>query len=185
VARRKRSTRRRGSPLRRRQERALETPLERLVFGLTWWAIALGLWMLLVFKTEPAEIVAGAVAAALAATGAELVRLRGYAPFSPELRWGRGLVRLPRDVLVDTWRMLRLLVLHFARGQPVGGRFRTVHFEACAGREPRKQARRAVATWVGGVSPNTYVLGFDERRDAAVVHQLVPSETLPEIDPSA
>ena len=155
------------------------------MFGLVWWAIGLALWMLLVYKTEPAEIVAGAVAAALAATGAELVRLRGYAPFSPELRWGRGLVRLPRDVLVDTWRMLRLLVLHFARGQPVGGRFRTVHFEACAGREPRKQARRAVATWLGGVSPNTYVLGFDERRDAAVVHQLVPSETLPEIDPSA
>jgi len=185
VARRKRSTRRRGSPLRRRQERALETPLERLVFGLTWWAIALGLWMLLVFKTEPAEIVAGALAAALAATGAELVRLRGYAPFSPELRWLRGLVRLPRDVLLDTWHMLLLLVLHFGRGQPIEGRFRIVHFEACAGRDPRRQARRAVATWLGGVSPNTYVLGFDEQRDAAVLHQLVPSEPLPDIDPSA
>jgi hypothetical protein len=185
VARRKRSTRRRGSPLRRRQERALETPLERLVFGLTWWAIALGLWMLLVFKTEPAEIVAGAVAAALAATGAELVRLRGYAPFSPELRWLRGLVRLPRDVVVDSWRMLRLLVLHFVDGRPIKGRFRVIQFEACGGDSPRRQARRAVATWLGAISPNTYVLGFDERKDAAVVHQLVPSEQPPEIDPSA
>jgi multisubunit Na+/H+ antiporter MnhE subunit len=184
VARRKRSARRRGSPL-RRQERALETPLERLVFGLTWLAIGIGLWMLLVFKTEPAEMVAGAVATALAATGAELVRLSGYAPFSPELRWWRALALLPREVLVDTWRMLWLLVLHFGRGKPIEGRFRIVHFEASAGHEPRKQARRAVATWLGGVSPNTYVLGFDERRDAAVLHQLVPTEPPPEIDPSA
>jgi hypothetical protein len=156
-----------------------------VTFWLIWWAIGVGLWMLLVFKTESAEIAAGAVAAAFTATGAELVRSRGYAPFSPELRWWRGLVRLPREVLVDTWRMLWLLVLHFARGKPIEGRFRIVHFEACAGQEPRKQARRAVATWLGGVSPNTYVLGFDERKDAAVVHQLVPSEPPPEIDPSA
>lgn len=156
-----------------------------MTFWLIWWAIGVGLWMLLVFKTESAEIAAGAVAAAFTATGAELVRSRGYAPFSPELRWWRGLVRLPREVLVDTWRMLWLLVLHFARGKPIEGRFRIVHFEACAGQEPRKQARRAVATWLGGVSPNTYVLGFDERKDAAVVHQLVPSEPPPEIDPSA
>lgn len=156
-----------------------------MTFWLTWWAIGLGLWMLLVFRTESAEIAAGAVAAAFTATGAELVRSRGYAPFSPELRWWHGLVRLPMEVLVDTWCMLWLLVLHFARGKPIEGRFRVVHFEACAGQEPRKQARRAVATWLGGVSPNTYVLGFDEGKDAAVVHQLVPSEPPPEIDPSA
>jgi hypothetical protein len=35
------------------------------------------------------------------------------------------------------------------------------------------------------VSPNTYVLGFDEGRDAVVLHQLVPTEPLAEIDPSA
>jgi hypothetical protein len=185
VARRKRSARRIGSPLRRRQERALETPLERLLFWLTWWVIAFGLWMLLVFKTEPAEIVAGAVAAAFPATGAELVRSQGYAPFSPDLRWWRSLVRLPREVLVDTWRLLWLLLLHFGRGKPIEGRFRVVQFDACAGHDPRKQARRAVATWLGGVGPNTYVLGFDERRDAAVLHQLVPTEAPPEIDPSA
>ena len=156
-----------------------------MTFWLIWWAIGLGLWVLLVFKTEPAEIVAGAAAAAFTATGAELVRSRGYAPFSPELRWSRRLLRLPRDVLVDTWRMLWLLVLHFGRGRPIEGRFRIVHIEGCAGDDPRRQARRAVATWLGAVSPNTYVLGFDERRDAVVVHQLVPSEQPPEVDPSA
>jgi multisubunit Na+/H+ antiporter MnhE subunit len=184
VARRKRPTRRRGSPLPRR-ERALETPGERVAFWLIWWAIALGLWMLLVFKTEPAEIVAGGAAAALAATGAELVRSRGYGPFSPELRWWRGLVRVPREVLVDTWRLLWLLVLHFVSGERIEGRFRVIHFDARAGNDARRQARRVVATWLGAISPNTYVLGFDEEKDATVVHQLVPSEQPPEVDPSA
>jgi hypothetical protein len=174
----------RGTRSTRRRERALETPLERLAFGLAWWGIALGLWMLLVFKTEPAEIVAGAVAAAFAATGAELVRYRGYAPFSPDLRWWRVLLRVPGEVVADTWRMLRLLILHFARGEPVGGRFRIVHFGSCAGDDPRSQARRVVATWLGAISPNTYILGFDEQKDAAVLHQLVPNEQPPDVDPS-
>jgi hypothetical protein len=163
----------------------LQTPAERARFWLVWWAIALALWMLLVFKTELAEIVAGAAAAALAATGAELVRFRGYGPFSPELRWWRGLVRVPGEVLVDTWRMLRLLILHFVRSEPIEGRFRVVHFDSCAGDDPRSQARRVVATWLGAISPNTYVLGFDEEEDAAVLHQLVPSEQPPQVDPSS
>jgi multisubunit Na+/H+ antiporter MnhE subunit len=145
----------------------------------------MGLWMLLVFNTNPAEIVAGAVAAALAATGAELVRSRGYAPFALDLRWSRALLRLPRDVLVDTWRMALLLARHFLRGQPIEGTFRIVHFPCGPRDDPRDQARLAFAQWVGGVSPNTYVLGIDERRNVAVVHQLIRDERPPDLDPSA
>jgi multisubunit Na+/H+ antiporter MnhE subunit len=154
-------------------------------FWLAWWAICMGLWMLLVFKTEPAEVVAGAVAAALAATGTELVRSRGYAPFSPELRWWRGLLRLPLDVGRETWMLIVLLARHYLRGKPIQGRFRIIHFDECEGDDPRTQTRRAVAIWLTSVSPNTYVLGFDPRHDIAVVHQLVPAESPPKLDPSA
>ena len=85
--------------------RAVQTPVQRIAFWLGWWVVCFALWVLLVFKTEPAEFVAGALAAAFAATGAELVRSRGYAPFAPELAWSRGLLRLPREVVMDTWRM--------------------------------------------------------------------------------
>jgi hypothetical protein len=157
----------------------------RVAFWLSWWAFCWGLWVLLVFKTEAAEIVAGAIAAAFAATGAELVRSRGYAPFRGELRWCRGLLRLPLEVSRETWSMIGLLVRHYARGEPIEGRFRIVHFDECAGKDPRSQARRAVATWRASVSPNTYLLGFDPERDVAVIHQLTASETPPELDPSA
>jgi multisubunit Na+/H+ antiporter MnhE subunit len=156
-----------------------------LRFWLVWWVVCMGLWMLLVFNTQPAEIVLGAVAAALAATGATLVRSRGYIPFSPDLRWSRALLGLPRAVLVDTWRLTMLLVARFLRRRPIQGSFRIVHF-ACGPRDdPRDQARVAISQWLGGVSPNTYVLGVDERRKVALVHQLIRDEQPPDIDPLA
>jgi hypothetical protein len=159
-------------------------PAERIAFWMGWWALCFALWVLLVFKTEPAELVSGALAAAFAATGAELVRSRGYAPFAPRLEWSRGLLRLPREVVLDTWRMALLLVRHFTRGEPVHSCFRIVHFSAGSRDDPHAQARRTVAEWFGSVSPNTYVLGIDERHHVAVVHQLIRDDLPPELDPS-
>ena len=167
----------------RGRERAVKTPAQRAAFWLAWWATCFVLWVLLVFKTEPAELVAGAVAAALAATGAELVRSRGYAPFPARAVWLRALIRVPREVVIDTWRMALVLVRHFARGEPVKGCFRIVEFPAEPRDDPRSQARRVVVQWLGSVSPNTYVLGVDEHHHVAVVHQLVRDELPPELEP--
>jgi multisubunit Na+/H+ antiporter MnhE subunit len=168
----------------RKRRRAVQTPAQRIAFWLGWWVVCFALWVLLVFKTEPAEFVAGALAAAVAATGAELVRSRGYVPFAPELAWSRGLLRLPREVVMDTWRMGMLLVRHFVRGDPIKGCFRVVHFSAGSRDDPHAQARRTVAEWLGCVSPNTYVIGIDEQHHVAVVHQLIRDELPPELDPS-
>jgi hypothetical protein len=127
--------------------------------------------------------VAAAVAAAFAATGAELVRARGYVPFAPELAWSRGLLRLPREVVMDTLRMAALLVRHFVRGDRIEGCFRVVHFEAGSAQDPHAQARRTVVAWLGCVSPNTYVIGIDERHQVAVLHQLIRDELPRELDP--
>jgi multisubunit Na+/H+ antiporter MnhE subunit len=169
----------------RKRRRAVQTPAQRIAFWLGWWAIAFGLWVLLVFKTEPAELVAGALAAVFAATGAELVRSRGYAPFAPDLAWSRGLMRLAREIVVDTWRMALLLVRHFVRGDPITGCFRTVTFRVEPEDDPRAQALRTVAGWLSSVSPNTYVIGIDEKHHVAVVHQLIRDELPPELDPRA
>ena len=168
-----------------KRRRAVQTPAQRIVFWLSWWAIAYGLWLLLVFKTEPAEFVAGALAAALAATGAELVRSRGYAPFAPDLAWSRGVLRLPKEVVVDTWRIALLLVRHFVRREPIEGTLRIVKFSPGSRDDPRAQARRTVVGWLGCVSPNTYVIGIDEQHNVAVVHQLIRADLPPELDPEA
>ncbi|MET0615586.1 MAG: Na+/H+ antiporter subunit E [Thermoleophilaceae bacterium] len=166
-----------------KRRRAVQTPRQRMAFWFGWWAICYALWLLLVFKTEPAEFVAGALAAALAATGAELVRARGYAPFAPRLAWSRGLIRLPRDVIVDTWRMTALLVRSLIRREPIKGCFRIVSFRVTSEDDPRAQARRIVAAWLGTISPNTYVIGVDEDHDVVVLHQLIRDDEPPELRP--
>jgi multisubunit Na+/H+ antiporter MnhE subunit len=166
-----------------RRRRGVQTPAQRIAFWLAWWAVCYALWILLVFKTEFAEFVAGALAAALAATGAELVRAFGYAPFAPRLAWSRGLLRLPRDVLVETWRMTALLVRSLVGRQRIRGSFRIISFRAAPDDDPRAQGRRTVAAWLGTVSPNTYVLGIDEEHHVVVVHQLIRDDRPPELRP--
>jgi hypothetical protein len=168
---------------RQSRRRAVQSPAQRVIFWSAWWLACFVLWLLLVFKTEPLEFVAGAFAAALAATAAELVRSQGYAPFAGELRWLLSIARLPREVLVDCFTLTRALLRHLSGRQRLDGAFRVIHFEGCSGDDPRSEARRAVAKWLGGVGPNTYVIGFDEKRDIVLVHQLVPSGKPPDVDP--
>lgn len=175
-----------GDPRRRGRPKAPpRSRRERVTFWLGWWAFSLGLWMLLVFKTEPAEIVLGALAAAVSATAAELVRSRGGVSFAPRLRWLLSLWRLPREVVLDCALLARALWRRLAHGEPIEGHFRVVHFEGCAGDDPRTQARRATAKWLGGVGPNTYVVGFEEGHDAVLLRQLVRTERVPDVDPES
>jgi multisubunit Na+/H+ antiporter MnhE subunit len=181
--RRRRSTSREFSIIARGRPRALETPLERAAFFATWWVLSFVLWSLLVFKTELAEFVAGAVAATFAATAAEVVRAKGYAPFGPDLRWGMKLLRLPWEVVRDSFLLFRELARAARRRKPIEGGFRCIHFPNADRTDPRGQARLTVAKWLGGVSPNTMVVGFDEPGDTALVHQVVRSRRPPDVDP--
>jgi hypothetical protein len=170
---------------RQRRRRAVQGTRERVLFWLAWWVACLVLYLLLVFKTELLELFAGMVAAAFAATAVELVRSRGYAPFAVDPRWLRSVARLPREVLRDCFVLTRALAQQLSRRKRIQGSFRVIHFEGCSGDDPRSEARRAAAKWLGGVAPNTYVIGFDEKRDSVLVHQLVPTEEPPDVDPGA
>ena len=170
---------------RQRRRRSVEGVRERALFWLAWWVACLVLYLLLVFKTELLELFAGMVAAAFAATAVELVRSRGYAPFAGDPRWLRSVARLPAEVLRDCLVLTLALWRQFTRKKRIQGSFRVIHFEGCSGDDPRSEARRAVAKWLGGVGPNTYVIGFDEKRDSVLVHQLVPTDQPPDVDPGA
>ena len=69
------------------------------------------------------------------------------------------------------------------RGEPIEGCLRIVKFQAGADDDPRAQPGRTVAAWLGCVSPNTYVIGIDERHHVAVLHQLIRDELPPGAGP--
>jgi multisubunit Na+/H+ antiporter MnhE subunit len=137
-----------------------------------WWLAFFGLWLLLV-TLSPAEFVAGLGAAAVAATGAEVVRIQGLVRFDPDLRWLLRIWKIPCSVVRDCWT-LTVVLARCVRGKPISSGFRAIPFRS-GGDDARSSARRALVIPAISVSPNTYVIGIDEDADLMLVHQLVPA----------
>jgi hypothetical protein len=153
-------------------------------FFLIWWALLSGLYMLLVFKTEPAEIVAAVICGAISATATDLVRRHGTVRLKlPGWGWLRAVATLPRQTVVDTWRLVEVLWRVVVRREDVRGRFISLPFKGARGRSPEAAGRRAVAKLVGSVAPNTLVVGFANEKERVLLHQLVDTGETPPCDP--
>jgi hypothetical protein len=146
----------------------------RRVRFLAWWfgwLLAGALYLLLIDTTDLPELIVGAGAAALAATGFELAREQQVPDgMSPRLRWVgrlyRPLLNVPPDVLALSWLAARQLV----RPREVNGEFRSVPFQTHA--QKHGTGRRALAESFGSFAPNTIVIGVDAERELLLGHQL-------------
>jgi len=135
------------------------------------------LWLLFVDTFAGQEVIVGLVAAAIAATAAELVRSQELVRFRLDPHWLRGLPGLPWQVLHDTW-LLTVALWRHCTGSPVRGVFRVVPFPSEAD-DDRSAARRALATALVSVAPNTVVVGVEGAEGEMLVHQLVPEPGSP------
>ncbi|HYN16538.1 MAG TPA: hypothetical protein VEY96_00460 [Actinomycetes bacterium] len=141
-------------------------------FWIAWYVPLVILWLAFVDTLAPAEVTLGLVAAAIAATAAELVRSQDLVRFRMEPRWLRDLPRLPWQVLRDCWLLAAALWRH-CTGHPVRGVFRVVPFPSEAD-DARSAGRRALVTAVASVAANTVVVGIEGSEGEMLVHQLVP-----------
>ena len=164
-------------------ERSRPALLARRAFA--WsvgWVCAAALYLVLIDITDLPELIVGAGAAVLAATGLELAREQGIVGESVRWRWllrlHRPLLRVPRDIAVVSAMALIALV----RRRPAFGSFRTVRFGGGED-EPRKTGRRALAEAAGSLAPNTFVVGIDGERQLILAHQLRPTGGRETIDP--
>ena len=73
----------------------------RVRFWFAWYVPLVVLWLAFVDTFDAAEVALGLVAAAVAATAAELVRSQDLVRFRLDPRWLRDLHRLPWQVLRD------------------------------------------------------------------------------------
>jgi multisubunit Na+/H+ antiporter MnhE subunit len=142
---------------------------------LIWWAALTVLYWLLVFKTEPAELVAGAICGAISATGTELVRRYGSVRFAPGWSWLRTLLPLPVLVVRDTFRLVGVLWRVIVRREDVRGRFVALPFKGAHGGGVEAASRRAITKFVGSIAPNSLVVGFADRHDRVLLHELEPN----------
>lgn len=150
---------------------------KRVGFWVAWYVPLVVLWLAFVDTFARQEVIAGLVAAAVAATAAELVRSQELVRFRLDPRWLRGLPGLPWQVLRDTW-LLTVALWRHCTGHPVRGVFRVVPFPSEAD-DNRSTARRALVTVLASVAPNTVVVGVEGDEGELLVHQLVPQPGSP------
>jgi hypothetical protein len=146
-----------------------------------WWLVVFGLWNVMQAAAEELEIAAGAGAAAVGATLAELARRQGLLRFAPDARAVAQAARIPWQTLREFAILTAALFLHLARIRPLRSAWVAVAFDA-GGDDPRAAGNRAVRPLVDNVTPNTIVADVDCERDVALKHDLVPrsaSKTVP------
>ena len=151
--------------------------VKRVGFWVAWYVPLVLLWLAFVDTFAREEVIAGLVAAAIAATAADLVRSQDLVRFRMDPHWLRGLSRLPWQVLRDTW-LLTVALWRHCTGRPVRGVFRVVPFPTEAD-DARSAARRALVTGLCSVAPNTVVVGVEGAEGEMLVHQLVPEPGSP------
>jgi hypothetical protein len=146
------------------------------------WIAAAALYLLLIDITELPELIVGAGAAIIAATGLELAREQAIVGEGIRLRWlarlYRPLLTVPKDIAVVSAIAVRALV----RRPSAQGAFRVLPF-ACLDDEPHRGGRLALAETAGSLAPNTFVVGIDEERGLVLAHQLRRTAGRQAIDP--
>jgi multisubunit Na+/H+ antiporter MnhE subunit len=153
--------------------RPARTPAARRAGAwLVWWVLLMSFWVILDDSLEPDELLAGAGAAALGATLAELASHQSDLRFRIRMEWITRLFRLPVQVARDTRVVFAALWRRLAHGEEPHSGFRAVPVGTRGGSE-EERSRRVLLVWERSVAPNSFALGIDDDKDVMVVHHLV------------
>jgi multisubunit Na+/H+ antiporter MnhE subunit len=137
---------------------------------LAWWVVCAALWLALVDRVPLSELVAGAVVAAVGATGAVLVRRReGFVVWRPPTGSIGHALRQTGGLIADVPLLLRVL---WRRGVLRRAGHGALVERPFAERAPRDVAERALVEAVGSLAPATIVLDLDIDRRVATEHRL-------------
>jgi hypothetical protein len=140
---------------------------------IVWWLLCGALWMVLDDTTVLPELVDGAVAAAIGATGSTLALKRMPMRFVPRPGWARHWWRPWAQVITGLPVLIRVLARALAGGDREPGELRWVSFALESDPEIR-DAQVALASFAGSVASNSVVVAVDESRESMLVHELEP-----------
>ena len=137
------------------------------------YVILFGLWMLFVSLTKPQEMIAGLIAALIAAVADATIKSAGFAKFKPRLEWLPLIFWEAWYALDGSWAIVVALFKHIA-GKPSEAQFVSVPVDA-GGDDAESWARRTLLTAYMTIPPNFIVLGIDVERGRMLVHQVSPT----------
>src|SRR5919108_793592 len=119
---------------------------------LIWWALLAALWLALVDTVVVPELVAGALAAAVAATGAVLVRSQRRALLRPRAAWVRHAAGPVARAVTDLAPLARALWRRGVRRRDERGRLAELPYSA-VGPDPAQAAHRVLTQALGSLGP--------------------------------
>lgn len=149
---------------------------KRLLGLASVWVASYLLWLLFADSTAPAELVVGVAAATIATWGVQAVEVRRLAQLAPRARWLARALWLPWYVLVDTGRILAVLLRQLVRHEPAHSLLFATPYDA-NGDEDEAATKRALAIAYTTMTPNSIVIGVDTSRGLLFFHQLRESPT--------
>lgn len=129
-----------------------------------WWAALFAIYLAVISKISPTELVVGVLASAAGAAVAVVVRRALLAAdnaerYRPRSAWLRWILPLPAQIVVDAVHLVR------PRGRLAESRLP---------RDDRAAALRGFAVLAVSTSPGAYVAEVDPDRDVLVVHRVGP-----------
>ena len=143
----------------------------RVLSALVGLAIAAPFYWLLVDTASTPELIAGAVAAVIAAVAYSAAHLEPSENEAIRLRWlslaAREMAKVPAGIAVLCVEVLAQTV----RPQRSRGVLQVEPFDAGTG-EPHDLGRRALAEASRSLAPNTVVIGVDPDHGRLLVHRL-------------
>jgi multisubunit Na+/H+ antiporter MnhE subunit len=150
-------------------------------FWVAAWLGSAAFWLLLTDSVRVEELVAGAIVAALAATGAEAVRRQRVAAQAVRPRYALRVWRVLLRAFPDVGRLTRAAFVQVAQRRPVRGEVVALPFPH-TGDDRDTRARRAAAAGLGSIAPNSIVIGVDDESGLLLVHQLEPTRKPDDLD---
>jgi multisubunit Na+/H+ antiporter MnhE subunit len=138
------------------------------------YLILIGLWLLFVSMLKPQEIVAGLIAALIAAVADGTVKSADFAKFKPRPGWLSLIFWETWYALDGTWAIMAALFKHIA-GRESEAEFASVRVDA-GGDDAEGWARRTLLTAYMTIPPNYIVLGIDVKQQRMLVHQVSPTD---------
>lgn len=139
---------------------------------IAWWAQSAALWLALVDRTPLASLATGAVVAAIAATGAVLVRRQRQIVTRVRAVWWARAVRTAAGLVTD---LPLLVVVLWRRGvlrRDEHGEIVESPFAAADRQDPVQAGDRAAAEAIGSLAPSSVVIDVDIDRAVIVEHRL-------------
>ncbi|MGN6377524.1 MAG: hypothetical protein ACTHNU_01090 [Gaiellales bacterium] len=146
----------------------------RVAAWLLWWLGWFWLWMLLVADWSRIELIAGACAAAVAATFTEAARAAARVHLQVPLDVLRAGVSVPFVIFADFGILTYVLARSLMRRQAISGRYLARPFDPGPKTTPAGTARRAWTIYLSGFSPNAYLVDIDVDARLVLLHDLVP-----------